>query len=39
MVRDKVGEAVWKHLYINEHWRTLATDEKYNYGNSTGLKP
>jgi len=33
MVKDKVAEAEWKYLAINEHWQQM---KKYNAGNSTG---
>jgi len=32
MVKDKVEEAEWKHLDVNEHWQQL----KYDAGSSTG---
>ena len=34
MVGDKVEEAKWKGLGVNDHWQ--ATDERYSDGNSSG---
>jgi len=34
LVRDKIEEAEWKYLHVNEHWQQMKNN--YNDGNSIG---